>query len=76
VKIHLTVGDLSVKVTDCDYTKREVKELLKSMSSIYLAISESSAPAPTPEPNPIGFAAYLERAPEMPTEDYFTDDEE
>jgi len=76
VKIHLTVGDLSVKVTDCDYTKREVKELLKSMSSIYLAIVEASAPAPAPEPNPIGFAAYLERAPEMPTEDYFTDDEE
>lgn len=76
MKINITVGDLSVKVTDCEYTKREVKELLKSMSSIYLAIVDASAPAPTPDPNPIGFAAYLERAPDMPCEDYFTDDEE
>lgn len=76
MKIHLTVGDLTVKVSDCDYTKREVRELLKTMSSIYLAIVESSAPAPTPEPNPIGFAAYLERSEPMPSEDYFTDDDE
>ena len=34
MKIHITVGDLTVKVNDCDYSKREVKELLKSMSSI------------------------------------------
>lgn len=78
MKIHLTVGDLSVKVTDCEYTKREVKELLKSMSSIYLAIVEASVPTPepTPEPNPVGFSAHLERADPLPTEDYFTDDEE
>ena len=76
MKIHITVGDLTVKVNDCDYSKREVEELLKSMSSIYLAILESSAPAATPDPNPIGFAAYLERAPDPETEDYFTDDDE
>jgi len=44
MRIHITVGDLTVKVTDCEYTKREVKELLKTMSSIYLAIVESSTP--------------------------------
>jgi len=76
MKINITVGDLSVKVTDCDYSKREVKELLKSMSSIYLAIIESSAPASAPEPHPIGFAAYIERASEPESEDYYTDDEE
>ena len=76
MKLHLQVGDLVLKVTDCDYTKREVKELLKSMSSIYLAIVEASAPAPERESNPIGFSAHLERAAEMPGEDYYTDDEE
>ena len=76
MKLHLQVGDLVLTVKDCDYTKREVKELLKSMSSIYLAIVEASAPAPAPEPHPIGFAAYLERASEPESEDYFTDDEE
>lgn len=76
MKIHLTVGDLSIKVTDCDYTKREVKELLKSMSSIYLAIIEASVPAPEPEPHPIGFSAHLERSEPLPTEDWFTDDDE
>jgi len=76
MKLHVTVGDLTVKVTDCDYTKREVKELVKTMSSIYLAIVEASAPAPAQEPHPIGFAAYLERSEALPTEDYFTDDDE
>ena len=76
MKLHLQVGDLVLTVKDCDYTKREIRDLLKTMSSIYLAIVEASAPAPEREANPIGFAAYLERAPEMPTEDYFTDDEE
>lgn len=76
MKINITVGDLSVKVTDCDYTKREVRELLKTMSSIYLAIVEASTPAPAAEPHPIGFAAYMERSDPMPSEDYFTDDDE
>ncbi len=76
MKLHLQVGDLVLTVKDCDYTKREVRELLKTMSSIYLAIVEASGPAPTPEPNPIGFAAYLERSEPLPSEDYFTDDDE
>jgi hypothetical protein len=76
MKLHLQVGDLVLTVSDCDYTKREVRELLKSMSSIYLAIVEASAPAPEPEANPIGFSAHLERAPEMAGEDYYTDDDE
>lgn len=76
MKLHLQVGDLEIKVTDCDYTKREIRDLLKTMSSIYLAIVEASGPTPEREANPIGFSAHLERATEMPGEDYFTDDEE
>jgi hypothetical protein len=76
VKLHLQVGDLEIKVTDCDYTKREIRDLLKTMSSIYLAIVEASGPTPEREANPIGFSAHLERAPDLAVEDYYTDDDE
>jgi len=76
MRLHLQVGDLVLTAKDCDYTKREVRELLKTMSSIYLAIVEASVPTPERESNPIGFSAHIERASEMPAEDYFTDDEE
>jgi hypothetical protein len=77
VKINVTVGEVCIKSKGVDLTVRQIKELTRLAASIALAL-----PTPTiemtqePPSAPIGFTAHLELASEMPTEDYFTDDDE
>jgi hypothetical protein len=77
MKLHLQVGEIIASVKDCTYSKREVRELLKLMSSIHLAILESSSETPEPPNNPIGFAAHIERAPDAGPDysEWFEDEE-
>jgi hypothetical protein len=77
VKVTVTVGDIVIKTQGVEVTVRQIKELTRLAASIALAL-----PTPpiemTPEPQsaPMGFTAHLELASELPTEDWFTDDDE
>jgi hypothetical protein len=77
MKVNVTVGDIVIKTQGVEITVRQIKELTRLAASIALAL-----PEPTPERDseptqaPIGFSAHVERAPELPTEDWFTDDDE
>jgi hypothetical protein len=77
MKVTVTVGDIVIKTQGVEINVRQVKELTRLAASIALALP---APAPEREPEPsqtpIGFSAHVERAPELPTEDWFTDDDE
>jgi len=54
-----------------------VRELLKLMSSIHLAIIEAGSETPDAASNPIGFAAHIERAPDASPDfsEWFEDEE-
>lgn len=77
MKVTVTVGDIVIKTQGVEINVRQVKELTRLAASIALAL-----PAPAPELTQeqpqatIGFSAHVERAPELPTEDWFTDDDE
>jgi hypothetical protein len=77
MKVTVTVGDIVIKTQGVEINVRQVKELTRLAASIALALP---APAlerePEPSQTPIGFSAHVERAPELPTEDWFTDDDE
>ncbi len=77
MKVTVTIGDIVIKTQGVEVTVRQIKELTRLAASIALAL-----PTPTiemtqePQSAPIGFTAHLELASEMPTEDWFTDDDE
>lgn len=61
--ITVTVGDVSVKLRDVDMTIRQIHALIRSTASIAVALAGS--PDPEPERPPMGFAAHIERAPDV-----------
>ena len=77
MKVTVTIGDIVIKTQGVEVTVRQIKELTRLAASIALAL-----PTPTiemtqePQSAPIGFTAHLELASELPTENYFTDDDE
>jgi hypothetical protein len=77
VKVTVTVGEIVIKTQGVEVTVRQIKELTRLAASIALAL-----PTPTieitqePQSAPMGFTAHLELASELPTEDWFTDDDE
>jgi hypothetical protein len=77
VKVTVSIGDIVIKTQGVEVTVRQIKELTRLAASIALAL-----PAPTvelaqePQSTPMGFTAHLELASELPTEDWFTDDDE
>ena len=77
MKVTVSVGDIVIKTQGVEVTVRQIKELTRLAASIALAL-----PTPTieltqePQSAPMGFTAHLELASELPTEDWFTDDDE
>jgi hypothetical protein len=77
VKVTVSIGDIVIKTQGVEVTVRQIKELTRLAASIALAL-----PTPTievaqePQSAPMGFTAHLELASELPTEDWFTDDDE
>jgi hypothetical protein len=77
VKVTVTIGDIVIKTQGVEITVRQIKELTRLAASIALAL-----PAPTievaqePQSAPMGFTAHLELASELPTEDWYSDDDE
>jgi len=79
MKIKVSVGGIKVSTKGIELTKRDIHKLLESAGSIALAMLEAAETAeeePEPQSSAIGFSAHIERAPDLPIEDYFTDDEE
>ena len=65
------VGDVEVRV-EADLTRKQITALLKTCAGIALGLAEAAG---EPERQPFGFNAHVERAPEMASENFYTDDE-
>ena len=77
MKVTVTVGEVHVKTAGVEMTVRQIKELMRHAASIALALPTPPVAVEYEEKfAPIGFTANLERAEPLPSEDFFTDDEE
>ena len=77
MKVTVTIGDIVIKTQGVEVTVRQIKELTRLAASIALALPTPSIEMTPEQPTaPMGFTAHLELAPALPTEDYFTDDDE
>jgi len=79
MKIKVEVGGIKISTQGIELTKRDINKLLESAGSIALAMLDAADPGDDetePVGPPMGFSAHLELAPDLPIEDYFTDDEE
>jgi hypothetical protein len=72
VDVTVTCGEVSVKLRDVDLSTRQVHALLRSVAGIAVALG---VPEVEPDRPPIGFAASIERAPEVYEDlsEYFED---
>jgi len=61
--VTVTVGDVSVKLRGVDMTSRQIHALIRSTASIAVALG--SGAEDEPERPPMGFAAHMERAPDV-----------
>ena len=70
--VTVTCGEVSVKLKDVDLSTRQVHALLRSVAGIAVALG---VPEAEPDRPPIGFAASIERAPEVYEDlsEYFED---
>lgn len=71
----VTVAEVTIKTQGVEVTVRQIKEITRLAASIALALPAQPAEIAPEQPQPpIGFSAHVERAAELPTEDWFTDD--
>ncbi len=75
MKVIVRAGEVQIQLTGVTLTNRQLRDLVRLAG----AISET-LPTPIIEAEstsaPIGFSAYIERAPEPAGENFYTDDEE
>ena len=62
--VTVIVGEVTVKLRGVDYSPRQVGALLRSCAGISVALSGGEGEA-EPERPPMGFAAHIERAPDV-----------
>lgn len=60
--ITVTVGEVTVKLRDVDLSSRQVLNLLRQAASVALAVGSAEVESERP---PFGFAAHIERAPDV-----------
>ena len=75
MKVIVRVGEVQIQLTSVTLTNRQLRDLVRLAGAIAktlptLIIEAESTSAP------IGFSAYMERAPELASENFYTDDEE
>jgi hypothetical protein len=76
MKIRITLGELEIRTEGLELTKRDVRQLLKDLASIGVALSECQPAAAEETRQPIGFSVITERAePAEPDYSEFFDDE-
>lgn len=61
--VTVSVGEVTVKLRGVDLSNRSVLSLLRQVAGIAVLVSGDAEPEP--EKAPMGFAAHLERAPEV-----------
>lgn len=64
MRIRITVGDIELRAEGLDLDKRDVKAFMRQMVA-YAAALQSTASPEEPEKQPLGFAAHIERAPDI-----------
>lgn len=77
MKLRIILGELEVRTDGLELSKRDVRQLLKDLASIGVALAECQ-PAAVEEPRaPIGFSVITERAdPADPDfSEYFEDED-
>ena len=76
MRIRITLGELELRTEGLELTKRDVRQLLKDLASIGVALAECQ-PTPAEEARaPIGFSVITERAdPAEPDYSEYFDDE-
>jgi hypothetical protein len=75
MKVIVRVSEVQIQLTGVTLTNRQLRDLVKLAGAI-----AETLPTPIIEAEstgaPIGFSAYIERAPEQASENFYTDDEE
>lgn len=70
MKVAIKVGDVELQASGLDMDQRQIRQLLKAVASIAVAIAAETDTEPEePERPPMGFSAHIERATEV-AEDY------
>jgi len=64
MRIRISVGDLELRTDGIDLTKRDIRSLMRQMVA-YTAALAAAGQAEEKESPPIGFAAHIERAPDI-----------
>ena len=62
MKIRITLGELEIRTEGLELTKRDVRQLLKDLASIGVALSECQPQAADEPRQPMGFSVITERA--------------
>lgn len=76
MRIRITLGELELRTDGLDLTKRDVRQLLKDLASIGVALAECQPAAVEEARSPIGFSVITERAdPAEPDYSEYFDDE-
>jgi hypothetical protein len=76
VKIRITLGELEVRTEGLELTKRDVRQLLKDLASIGVALAECQPQATEELRQPMGFSVITERADAVEADysEYFDDE--
>ena len=64
MRIRISVGDLELRTDGIDLTKRDIRSLMRQMVG-YSAALAAAGQVEEKESPPIGFAAHIERAPDI-----------
>ena len=64
MRIRITVGDLELRTDGIDLTQKDIRSLMRQMVAYSAALASSTQPEEK-ETSPIGFAAHIERAPDV-----------
>ena len=64
MRIRITVGDLELRTDGLDLDKRDIKNFMRQMVAYAAALNSTNQPEEK-ESAPIGFAAHIERAPDV-----------
>lgn len=64
MRIRITVGDLELRTDGLDLTRKDIRNFMRQMVG-YSAALQAAGQVEEKESPPIGFAAHIERAPDV-----------
>jgi len=72
MKICVKVGQVKIDMTGIDLTHRQVRDLMRLAGTIAAGIPATETAVDSPL---MGFTSHMEKAAEIPIENFYTDDE-